>query len=244
MERDAKKRSLPFLTSKAKAHQMYALDMTEDDFIEMAYDVWRTIGNIATSIQRYFIKVPEDMVVELPSNAEFIESVTIVNELSVIDSFDSGGSKDRTVKSFQEKSNIPGIGESITKSNGKDTNYILLAKNSLKLTSLDARDRDVMVVYRQMDLDQDGLPLLNDKEVEAIAAEVTKRNLMRKMFQGVGTSDKASIALLQFITAEAIRLLTAAKIDEKITTDGLNKILDAQTSWDRKQFGKRFNLIN
>lgn len=243
MERDAKKRHLPFLTSKAKAYQMYALDMTEDDFIEMAYDVWRSIGNIATKIDRYYVKVPDDFIIELPVQVEFIESVTIVNELSVIDSFDSGGSKDRTVFAHQERSNLPNIQESVSMTNGRDTNYIAVGNNSIKLTSPDTLSRDVMIVYKALDLDNDGLPFLNDKEVEAIAAEVAKRNLLRKAFQGVGTKDKSFITLMQFMTAEAARLMTAAKMDEQITDDTLNKLLDIQTSWDRKQFGKRFNMI-
>lgn len=244
MERDAKKRDLPFLTSKTKAYQMYALDMTEDDFIEMAYDVWRSIGNIATKIDRYFVQVPEDFIIELPVAVEFIESVTIVNELSIIDSFDSGGSKDRTVFAYQERSNLPNIHESISKSNGKDTNWIMLDNKSIKLTSPDSLSRDVMVVYKCIDTDKDGLPLLNDKEVEAIAAEVTRRDVVRKAFQGVGLKDKSFVTLLQFISGEAARLMTAAKIDEKITDDALNKLLDIQTSWDRKQYGRRFNLTN
>ena len=77
MERDTKKRHLPFLTAHAKARQLYALDMNRDDFVEMAYDVWRDIGNIATKLTRYFVKVPNDYIVELPSQCEFIDSVTL-----------------------------------------------------------------------------------------------------------------------------------------------------------------------
>ena len=243
MEREAKKRNLPFLTAKIKSTQLYALDMKEDDFIETAYDVWRSIGNIATVMNTYFVQVPSDFIIELPSAAEFIESVTIVNELGVIDSFDSGGSKDRNVFAFQERSNLPGIQESLSKTNGKDTNYIMMSNNSIKFTSADAVNRDVKIVYKSLDLDPDGLPFLNDKEVAAIAAEVAKRDLVRKGFMGVGMKDKSALTLLQYITAEADRLMTAAKMDEKITHDAINKLMDINSSWDRKQYGQRFNFL-
>jgi hypothetical protein len=244
MERQAKKRHLPFLTAKAKAQQLYAVDMKEDDFVEMAYDIWRSIGNIATKISRYYVNVPNDLILELPMQAEFIESVTIVNEKGVIDSFDSQGYKDRNVYAYQERSNLPQVNQSISKSNGKAVNYITLDNNSIKVTSPDALNRDVMIVYRMVDNDEDGLPLLNDKEVEAIAAEVAKRDLTRKLFQGVGLKDKTGVTLLQFITAEAARLMTAAKIDENITDDALDKLLDIRTSFDRKLYNRRFNFIN
>lgn len=244
MEREAKKRHLPFLTSKAKAQQLYGLDMTEDDFIEMAYDVWRTIGNISTIVERYYVKVPNDFIIEIPKQAEFIDSVTIIDERTIIESFDSSGNKDRNVFSYQERSNLPTLNQSITKSPGKAVNYITEANNSIRITSANALNRDVMVVYRAFDIDEDGLPLLNDKEVAAIAAGVAKREMVKRAFMGVALKDKTSVALLQYITGESARLLTAAKIDENITDDAIDKMLDAKTSWDRKQYGKRFNLIN
>lgn len=244
MERQAKKRHLPFLTSKAKAQQLYGLDMTEDDFIEMAYDVWRTIGNIATTVERYYIKVPGDFIIEIPKQAEFIDSVTIIDERNIMESFDSSGSKDRNIFPYQERNNLPTINQSITMSRGKSVNYTNEGNNSIRITSIDALNRDVMVVYRSFDTDEDGLPFLNDKEVAAVAAGVAKREMVKKAFMGVALKDKTSVALLQYITAESARLLTAAKIDENITDDAIDKMLDVKTSWDRKQYGRRFHLIN
>ena len=80
MERIAKQRSLPFMTAKIKAQQLYALDMKDDDFIEMAYDVWRSIGNIAPQITRYFTTIPDDFIIELPRDLEFIKTVTAVGQ--------------------------------------------------------------------------------------------------------------------------------------------------------------------
>ncbi len=115
--------------------------------------------------------------------------------------------------------------------------------NAIKITSPNLLTADIMVVYRSMDTDEDGLPLLNDKEVAAIAAEVTKRDVFKKMFQGIGAANKLLATTFQFINGEATRLMTAAKIDEVINDDALDKMLDIRSSWDRKVYGRRFDLL-
>lgn len=244
MEKQTKKRHLPFLTSKAKAQQLYAVSMNEDDFIEMAYDIWRSLGNIATKLTRYFIKVPADYIIELPFQCEFIDSVSLVDKLDTMSTFDSGGRKDRHVPSVSVRSNLPGINESVTSTKGMSVNYITVGEHAIKITSTDTFGTDIMIVYRALDLDTDNLPLLNDKEVEAIAAEVARRDLVRKAFMGVGLKDKSHATLLQYIVGEATRLMAAAKITENINDDNIDKLLDIKTSWDRKQYKRRFNLLN
>jgi len=49
--------------------------------------------------------------------------------------------------------------------------------------------------------------------------------------------------MLQYISLEASRLMTAAKIDERINDDGLDKLLNIKSSWDRKVYGRRINLL-
>jgi D-hexose-6-phosphate mutarotase len=90
--------------------------------------------------------------------------------------------------------------------------------------------------------------LLNDKEVSAIAAEVARQIMTAKMSGMVGKQTsmaqaQVSTTMLQFIAQEAARLMAAAKIDEKINDDGLDKMLDIKTSWDRKIYGKRWNPL-
>ena len=140
-------------------------------------------------------------------------------------------------------SNLPEANQSITTSPGVSINYMTLDDNAIQITSPDLLDADIMVVYRSMDTDDDGLPLLNDKEVAAIAAEVTKRDTVKSMFQGIGATNKLLATTFQFISGEADRLMAAAKIDELINDDAIDKMLDIQTSWDRKVYGRRFNLL-
>jgi len=244
MERNAKKRHLPFLTSYAKAKQRYGLEMNKDEFIELAYDVWRSIGNTAVITHRFFTKVPDDLIIELPVNIEFIESVTSVDQQAVVTTFDSGGEKERHVPAMAVRSNIPDKNQSETTSPGSTINYTLVSDNAIRITSPDMLNTDIMVVYRTIDTDEDGLPILNDKEVSAIAAETARRDLVRRVMQGqAANANNAIVTMLQMMTSEADRLMAAAKIDESITDDALDKLLDIKFSWDKKQYGRRFSLI-
>ena len=245
MERNSKYRTLPFLSAHTLAHELYALDVSEDTFIEMGYKVWRDIGNIAPSITRYFVTVPNDAVVEVPNGAEFIESVTSVDGSMPVTTFDSSGVKDKDLSELDVQGHNLDYNQSSTTSTGSSINYVLVADNRVKITSPGLIGTNIMIVYRDAPKDEDGLPLLNDKEVAAIAAEVAKRMLMRNMFQGVGSALKASsqTLLIQYITAEATKLMAAAKIDELINDDALDKLLDLKTTRDSKVYGKRIKLI-
>jgi len=242
MEKQSKIRHLPFLTAFNRAQRRYGLDMKQDEFIEEGYNVWREIGNQAPVLTRFFTKVPEDFIIELPPGCEFIEGVMIINEPARDTTFDSEGKKDRVLPAYISADNEPSINQSLeTSKYGKSVNYVLAGDNAIKITSADALYRDIMVVYRSILVNEDdGLPLLNDKEVAAIAAEVTRREVMRQAFQNV--AKKAD--LLKFISVEADRLMAAAKIDEYINDDAIDQIMDIKTSFDRKVYGRRYNPLN
>ena len=239
MEKQAKIRSLPFLNALSSAQSEYGLNITEDDFIEIGYKVWRTIGNIAPVKTRYFTKVPDDFIIELPPGCEFIDSVTIVQEPKIRTNYDSGGGQTWDLPSMQVESVIPRTDQSITTSPGNSVNYVLEV-GAVRITSEDTLHKDVMLVYSSILVGEDGLPLLNDKEVAAVAAEVTRRMTVKDAFGGVSTKK----SMLEYITMEASRLMAAAKVDEVISDDGFDKMLNIKTSWDRKVYGHRFNMLN
>lgn len=238
MEKQAKIRSLPFLSAMAYAEEHYDLVMKEDDFIEMGYKVWREIGNIAPVKTRYFTKVPDDFIVELPRGCEFIDSVTSIQLRENISGFDSSGYKQRNLPAVQIASSLPLQNESITSTDGESINYILEV-GAIRITSEYMLHKDIMIVYSSILVGEDGLPLLNDKEVAAIAAEVTRRSTVRDSFRGI----KSKQAMLEYITNESNRLMTAAKIDERINDDEIDKMLDIKNSFNYKVHGKRFNPL-
>lgn len=232
MEIRAKLRTLPFLGALARAQQRYDLDMVEDDFIEEAHDVWRSLGNTAVNTSRFFAVVGEDLLIKLPMDCEFITSVTSTTP-SVTSRYDSAGANTH----IQRNDSVLSRNQSLSSTEGESVNYVL-EKGYIRITSTDLLGEKLLIVYNSIAVGEDGLPLLNDKEVSAIAAEVTRREIFRRVFRNVKGADK----ILQFITIEATRLVAAAKIDEFINDDSIDKLLDIKSSWDRKVYGRRFNL--
>jgi len=184
MEKQAKIRSLPFLNALAAAQTDYALVIKEDDFIELGYKVWRDIGNIAPVKTRYFTKVPDDYIIELPRGCEFIDSVTVIQVQDELGGYDSSGSIDKARPVNDVIDSLPRRDQSITTSKGHSVNYTL-EPGAIRITSEVLLHKDIMIVYSAILVGEDGLPLLNDKEVAAISAEVTRRITVRDSFQGI-----------------------------------------------------------
>ena len=95
-------------------------------------------------------------------------------------------------------------------------------------------DRDfpkVIILYHGIIADEDGLPLLNDKEVRALAAYVVysdtyKQALMRK--------DGNLVQLAQVAKADWMKACTAARIPDMFTQNDMDAI--------RQNIGIRYGL--
>ena len=107
-------------------------------------------------------------------------------------------------------------------------------------------DRDynnVTVVYHGILCDEDdGLPLINDREMKAIAAFVAWREMLKDCLKR-GTTSKYGLALVQTVEAEWLRKCNAARLTDHLTQNDMNAILDAKFSWNRKNYNKSFKPI-
>jgi hypothetical protein len=97
---------------------------------------------------------------------------------------------------------------------------------------------NAMLVYSSIVAGEDGLPLLNDLEVEAIAITMA----LREAESGLFRKEPGAQLLVQYLSPLSERALCDAKSDEKISDDGLDAMLDQKTSWGRKVYGSRFNF--
>lgn len=101
--------------------------------------------------------------------------------------------------------------------------------------------KDVMVVYHGIIVDDEtGLPLLNDKELDAVAAYVAYMSIFK---EGVIKRDGNLINLANTIKADWLRLCNNARIPEHFSQNDMDRILDVAVRWDRKQFGKSMKPI-
>lgn len=210
---DSTNNKLPFLTAKARLKSKYDIDMPLDDFIEKAYYIWRTIGNIAINTKSFDVTVPENHIITLPSDCEFISSVRLTQPLATPGNYSSKGRR------IQYR-DIP-------------LNYDVINKSSIKMLDQNIEDFSITITYDAIATDQDGLPLLNDPEVNAIAANVALQKLEIDLFRLTPGVDK----VIAYVKPEADRLLLAARIPEQISDDAINAVLNLKCSYQFKTFG-------
>jgi hypothetical protein len=246
MEQNSKARTLPFLTALARINNRYDIVIEKDDFIERAYYIWREIGNIATDEHYFEAIVDDDGIVDLPTDCEFVRSVVTTetlpnrlnNPLYGNYYYDSEGRNREVRPDAKTLSAESSVRISDAYQHGTTVAYET-GDGFIKVKSPTLHNRKVIVRYGAVNKDSDGLPLLNDKEVEAIATMMALQEAERMLFMG----KKGSDVLVQYLTPKAERAMAAAKSDEKINDDAMDKILDVKTSWDRKVYGRRFNPI-
>jgi hypothetical protein len=246
MELESKKRHIPFMTGAANVKSKWDLYVEEDDYIELAYPIWRSIGNIATRKHYKKVTVPQDGVIQLPDGCEFVESVSTVAFRNVegVDAWshrqqhNSNKSIPDVTPDQSRVSPSMAIRQSETYTNGVAVNWEL-DDGIIRITSAkELANKEVMIVYKSIPLDSDGLPLLNDKELNAITFNVALVLAERDLFRKIPGADK----LVSYLEPRATSSLAAAKIPENISDDALNKALDIKVSRDFKTYGTRFNF--
>ncbi len=223
-----------FNTAYTVANNLYGVDPTYDEFEEIGMIAWERIGNKYSYLD-FYVTDTKNKIIELPCHVESIESV----HLSFTDyQMTSNKSIYNSVNNLITENYI----ESWKKLNspfykkGKLIKYNQVG-NALQFS----RDySNVTVVYKRLTVDEEGLPMLNQKEVDAIAIFVAYSHLFKK---GLMTSNPSFINMAQSLKVDWLRKCNAARIPIKFTQNDMDMILDAKVRWDRKTFGKSYKPI-
>lgn len=216
------------------AQTLYGTNLTSTAFEDIALNGWEKIGNKHTRLYRYKADAI-DKKIELPCNCDIIESVhlplldaqmttnqTVFNQITTL-------FIENYVEAWKCLNNPYYHPGKLVKYHQED--------NSLRF------DRDykgVIIIYHGVIVDDEGLPLLNDKEVTALAAYIGYCDLYK---QGIALRDKNLIELSELTRREWLRACSAARIPIKFTQNDMDAILDVKTRWDRKSYMKSFKPI-
>ena len=101
--------------------------------------------------------------------------------------------------------------------------------------------KNIIVIYKGILVDEDsGLPLISEKEAQAIAAYIAYAYLYK---DGIRRKDGATINLAQDLYNKWLRLCNRARITDEFSDNDLDKILDAKTSWNRKAYSKTYTPV-
>ena len=214
---------------------LYGITPDEDTFEDLALEAWSRIGTKHTRLYRYVGKV-EDHKLELPCNADVIESVHAPFPDAQVTSNKSNyaWSENIWIEGYIQRWKYNATpywekGKLLKYDEGDGVLYF--AKNYPK----------VMVVYHGIIADDEsGLPLVNDKELRAIAAFVAYTYLFK---DGIKKRDGNIIRLAQTIKEDWLRACNAARIPEHMSQNDMDAVLDVTTRWDRKYYGKSFKAM-
>lgn len=193
------------------ANLLYNVDIDEDDAEEIGLIAYNKIGGNRGFYRKECLSVDQsDGSVELPDSVKHIEGVT-VNSTST-----SSGHPEHVSGDFVRYT--------------KAGNKIYLAR---------PYPRKVSLFYFQEVLGEDDLPMVTDKEAQAIACYIAYVQAFKDSLQG----NQQSLQLSQTLEAKWLTLCDQARVPEYLSQNDMDKILDAQYSADRKVYGKSYKPI-
>lgn len=215
------------------ANSLYGITMDIDTFEDIALNGWELIGNKQTRLHR-FVADTENGKIKLPCNVDIIEAVYLPGLVSQ-ETSNSGTIEyiNRSVEFYiesQKKEMNPFYNKGHLAKYRIEGDYIVLDKDY----------NNVTIIYHGIILDEEGLPYLSDKEVQALAAYVAYVQTYKK---SLIKSDGNLVNLANVIKSDWVRLCNSARIPNHITQNDMNDILDVKTRWDRKMYSKSFNVL-
>lgn len=215
------------------ANSLYGITMDIDTFEDIALNGWELIGNKQTRLHR-FVADTENGKIKLPCNVDIIEAVYIPGLVSQ-ETSNSGTIEyiNRSVEFYiesQKKEMNPFYNKGHLAKYRIEGDYIVLDKDY----------NNVTIIYHGIILDEEGLPYLSDKEVQALAAYVAYVQTYKK---SLIKSDGNLVNLANVIKSDWVRLCNSARIPNHITQNDMNDVLDVKTRWDRKMYSKSFNVL-
>ena len=220
-----------------QANMLYELELIPEDFEEIGLMAWNLIGNKTFKLYKYDTSIDiNNLTVELPCNCDELEAVTY---------------------SFEDWQNVSNITVNGDVSTSFTENYIegRKAYNNPLYTHgkfaqyehigntlyFDKNYGQVRILYKGIVVDDNGLPLISNKESMAIA---TYCAYVKKFKEGLITNNANIIKLSQLLEQKWNKFCDAARIPESISQNEMDQVLDAKTSWNRKIFNKSYKPVH
>lgn len=215
---------------------LYGITMQEDAFEEVALVAWGLIGNKRVRLYRYTVCVDScnDDGIQLPCNADIIEAVTTNWEDWNYSTNDTpnGDINSAYTEAYIEhrkffKSPLYASGKFIKYERVGDRLYF------------DKPYGKVTILYKGEILDDDGLPQITDKEATAIATYCAYVN---KFKEGLMTNNQNIIQLAELLKQKWNLFVDQARSDYYMSQNEWDEVLDAKTSWNRKQHNRSYKM--
>lgn len=212
----------------------YDIEASTTDFEDLALKAWRLIGNKHTRLYR-FVGDTKNKELQLPCNLVDIESVHIpMADAQMTSSKDIYTHLDTLF--IEHYIDAWKYMEDPFNQRGKYVKY----KEGNNTLYFNRDYHKVMVVYHGIFADEDGLPLINERESDAIAAYIAYVTLFK---EGLRKRDKSTLELSNILKEEWLRRCNAARSIDHLSQNDMNAVLDAKFRFDHKHYGKSFAPI-
>lgn len=216
-------------------NMLYGITVQEDEWEEIALTGWNMIGNKRMRIYRYKTCVSNcEEGVELPCNCDQIEAVTTDFEEWNYSTNDTpnGDISSSFIEAYIEnrkafRDPLYAKGKFIKYERVGDTLYF------------DRPHGKINILYKGQILDDSGLPQITDSEARALATYLA---YIMKYREGLQTNNVNIIKLAEDLRLKWLLQADQARTDYYMSQNDWDKVLDAKTSWNKKQFGKSLKL--
>ena len=215
------------------AQTLYDVEGDSEDLIDIGLVAYDFIGNKNTQLHKIMLDVNcQDGSIQLPCGVEAIEAVTYC------------GLEDHSDKLYEQQFSLDT--ETFIESqkafldphyiSGKYVKYRRVGDKLYVNRGLGK----VIVLYHGQILDKDGLPEINNKEAIAIADYIA---YTVKYKEAIRTNNKITFEIANNIRQQWLFHCDAARVPEHVSQNEMDSILEAQTTWDRKMYGKSYKSI-
>ena len=215
------------------AQMLYDIDINDmDTLIEIGLIAYGFIGNKSTHLTSSIVEV-KDGLVKLPCKADLVEAITCPS-----------------IEDWSYTSNIKNYGD-INTLNVEQ--YIEKAKHVVDPLYISGRlikyrregdyiyvtepVQKVCVLYHTENLDEDDLPLINDKEAIAIADYIA---YTVKYKEALRSNNSTVFQLAQTIKKQWLIHCDAARVPEYVNQNEMNDLLEVMSSANRKVHGRSY----
>lgn len=214
--------------------QLYGIELEDEDIEELGLLAWEHIGNRNTKLYKYRACLDSNNSITLPCNASSVEAVTTSYEdWKRVTNYSEDGDQNT---SFIEQS----IEANKIYSNPYYISGKLVPYEQVGNTLYFSRNYGTLnILYKGILADEEGLPMISDKEAHAIATYIA---YIEKYKEGLKTNNSVSINLAQSLEAKWHKLCDQARTTG-LSQNDMNEILDIKTSWDRKSYSFGHKII-
>lgn len=221
------------------AQMLYDIDINDmDSLIEIGLVAYNFIGNKNTKLRAEIVNVdPRSGLIKLPCDADLIEAITYPN-----------------LEDWSYTSNVKNFGDINTLNIEQ---YIERSKRSVDPLYISGRfvkyrregnyiyvtdkAESVCVLYHTEQLDEEDLPLINDKEAIAIADYIA---YTVKYKEALRSNNQVVFQMAQSIKKQWLIHCDAARVPEYVSQNEMNDLLEVTSSHNRKVHGRSYKPTN